>query len=215
VLSERSTTKVGRSSCSNNSIIPIEFRGWPAFGPKLFELCIPSPSELLLPAVELLSKLPRVMLFGVEPEKKLPCAGAVTVPRAKLTVLTWDSSSRALLSILAAASELEKRVGSSGRWRRVLLKKSGLEGSNAEPLNVRASRLYLNRGLTRGRLVGWSVDATGVLTSEGRLFLVLVKPPVSKGRDRSKLVVFVVMSRGAQVKLPDRFFDSAAGMARC
>jgi hypothetical protein len=196
-------------------MIPIEFRGLPAFGPKLFELCIPSPSELLLPAVELLSKLPRVILFGVEPEKKLPCAGAVTVPRAKLTVLTWDSSSRALLSILAAASELEKRVGSSGRWRRVLLKKSGLEGSNAEPLNVRASRLYLKRGLTRGRLVGWSVDATGVLTSDGRLFLVLVKPPVSEGRDRSKLVVLFVLSRGAQVRLEDRFFESAAGMARC
>jgi hypothetical protein len=121
-----------------------------------------------------------------------------------------------LLSILAAASELEKRVGSSGRWRRVLLKKSGLEGSNAEPLNVRASRLYLRRGLTRGRLLvfGWSVDATGVLTSEERLFLVLVKPLVSEGRGRSKLVVFVVLSRGAQVKLADRFFDSGPGMAR-
>ena len=84
---------------------------------------------------------------------KPPCPGAVTVPRAKLTVLTWDSSSCALLSILAAASELEKRVGSKGRWRRVLLKKSGLGGSTAEPLNVKASRLYLKRGLTRGRLV--------------------------------------------------------------
>jgi len=120
VLSERSMTKVGLSSCSNNSTIPIEFRGWPAFGPKLFALYAPDvPSELLLPAVELLSKLPRVALFGVEPEVKLPGPGAVTVPRAKLTVLTCDSSSRALLSILAAASELEKRVGSSGRWRRV------------------------------------------------------------------------------------------------
>lgn len=98
----------------------------------------------------------------------------------------------------------------------MLLKKSGLEGSNAEPLNVRASRLYLRRGLTRGRLLvfGWSVDATGVLTSEERLFLVLVKPLVSEGRGRSKLVVFVVLSRGAQVKLADRFFDSGPGMAR-
>jgi hypothetical protein len=102
----------------------------------------------------------------------------------------------------------------------VLLKKSGLGGSTAEPVKVKASRLYLKRGLTRGRLVfGWSVDATGVLTSEDRFFLVLVRPLASEDRGRSdgrgKLVVFVVLSRGAQAMLADRFFDAGAGMARC
>ena len=81
------------------------------------------------------------------------------MPRAKLTVLTCVSSLRALLSILAAASELEKRAGSGGRWRRgVLLKKSGLGGCSAAPSKApgyaRSSRLYLSPGFTRGRLIG-------------------------------------------------------------
>lgn len=115
---------VGRSSCSNNSTIPIDFSCCPKLKPESFPT-----SGLLLLTVELLSKLRRPALFGAEVGKMLGSPGVVTFPRAKLTVLTWVSSFRALLSILAAASELEKRAGSCGRWRRgVLLKKSGLGG---------------------------------------------------------------------------------------
>lgn len=82
------------------------------------------------------------------------------VPRAKLTVLTCASSVRALLSILAAASEEENRAGKAGRCRGVLLKKSGLGGCSAAalklPAKARLSRLYLMRGFTRGRLVAGS-----------------------------------------------------------
>ena len=52
----------------------------------------------------------------------------VTVPRARLTVLTWLSSLRALLNIVTAASELLNRAGSSGRDRELLLKNKGLCG---------------------------------------------------------------------------------------
>jgi hypothetical protein len=54
-----------------------------------------------------------------------PTPGVLTVPRARLTVLTWLSSARVLLSILAAASPLEKRGGSVGRGLGLLLKNSG------------------------------------------------------------------------------------------
>jgi hypothetical protein len=49
------------------------------------------------------------------------------VPRARVTVLTL-SSPRVLLSILAAASELEKRAGRWGLLRRELEKKRGEGG---------------------------------------------------------------------------------------
>lgn len=53
----------------------------------------------------------------------------VNDPRASVTVLTPESSERALLSILAAASELEKRGGSIGRaFDGVLEKKRGEGG---------------------------------------------------------------------------------------
>ena len=99
----------------------------------------------------------------------------------------------------------------------MLLKKSGLGGSNAGPLNLKASRLYLNRGLTRGRLVsGWSIDANGVFTSEDRFFLALVGLPASEAFDSSGCrVVSVVLSRGAQTVLADLSFESVAGLGRC
>ena len=64
--------------------------------------------------------------------KGIPIAGVVTVPRAKLTVLTWLSSARVLLNILAAASLLEKRGGSVGRGRGLLLKNRGDGGSTTD-----------------------------------------------------------------------------------
>jgi hypothetical protein len=45
-----------------------------------------------------------------------------------VTVLIALSSPRVLLSILAAASELENRAGKCGRFRRELEKKSGEGG---------------------------------------------------------------------------------------
>jgi len=55
-------------------------------------------------------------------------AGVVTVPLARLTVLTWLSSVFALLNIFAAASELENRAGRVGRTLFELLKNSGEGG---------------------------------------------------------------------------------------
>ena len=58
-----------------------------------------------------------------------------------------------------------------------------------------------------------------MLTSDERFFLVLVTPLESEGRGRlagrGNLVVFVVLSRGAQAKVADRFLDDGACMARC
>lgn len=165
--------KFGLSSCSSNSTIPIEL--------SCCSTLKPLTSGLLLLTVELLSRLRRLALLGAEVGKKPAGPGVVTLPRAKLTVLTWESSFRALLSILAAASELEKRAGSCGRWRRgVLLKNSGLGGWSAPfdgPGYVRPSRLYVSRGFSRGRLTcaGWSAEASGVRTSEFRFFLLLVE----------------------------------------
>lgn len=51
--------------------------------------------------------------------------GVETVPRAKVTVLTCDSSDLALLNILTAASELENLAGNCGRNKGELLKKRG------------------------------------------------------------------------------------------
>lgn len=57
--------------------------------------------------------------------------GVVTTPRARLTVLTWLSSVRVFDSILAPASELEKRGGKDGLGRGLLLKNKGDGGWSA------------------------------------------------------------------------------------
>jgi hypothetical protein len=75
-----------------------------------------------------------------------------TTPRARLTVLTWESSPRAFDSILAAASELEKRGGRLGLGRRLWLKNSGDGGPrsacNCAALREKPSRKCFGRGLT-------------------------------------------------------------------
>lgn len=84
----------------------------------------PAPtSGLLLRPVLDLSML--LLLWGEFDGSGMPREGVVTVPRAKLTVLTDFSSFRALLSILAPASLLENRGGSVGRGRGLLLKNKG------------------------------------------------------------------------------------------
>lgn len=82
--------------------------------------------------------------------------GVVTVPRARLTVLTWLSSERALLIILAAASPEEKRGGSEGRCRGLLLKnkgETGSPGSSARSPKLSLLRVCLVRGGSLRRLL--------------------------------------------------------------
>lgn len=70
--------------------------------------------------------------------------GVLTVPLARVTVLTWLSSPLALLSILAAASAEEKRGGRLGRKRGELEKKRGESGYSRSSIEV------VGRGRGRG-----------------------------------------------------------------
>lgn len=79
-------------------------------------------------------------------------AGVVTVPLARVTVLTWLSSLLALLSIVAPASDDEKRAGKWGRRRGELEKKRGDGGSSGrrkEGEKEKRSSVYFGRGSKR------------------------------------------------------------------
>jgi hypothetical protein len=109
-VSPISTIKVGRGSCSNTSTIPIELSS------RRCSFLSRSSGETTL---ELLARSElRVLVTpgGLRPLK---------VPRARVTVLMPLSSPLVLLSILAAASELENRGASGGRLPRELEKKRG------------------------------------------------------------------------------------------
>lgn len=108
--SAKSTMNVGRSSCSSSSITPIEL------STPLISFPFAESGLTLLPVV-LRSRLRRDAEggIGVLVEAGGLRPGVVTTPRARETVFTWLSSVRALDSILAAASELEKRGGREGR----------------------------------------------------------------------------------------------------
>ena len=97
----------------------------------------------------------------------------LTTPRAKLTVLTWLSSIRAFDSILAPASELEKRGGRDGRARGLWLKKSGeggwRSGWKCVAPREKPSRKCLGLGLNSrlSRLAGGSKVEVGARSSKG------------------------------------------------
>ena len=105
--------KVGRGSCSSNSTIPTE----PSIR-RESSLSLPSGDAVLgmldLSELRLLSAL--VAPGGLSP---------LNVPLASVTVFMPVSSPRVLLSILAAASELENWAGGCGLTRRLFEKKRG------------------------------------------------------------------------------------------
>lgn len=75
-------------------------------------------------------------------------------PRASVTVFIPDASP-VLLSILAAASELEKRGGSRGRKRGELEKNKGEAGVTVfieGPMKLKGCSLYCDRPSTRDLL---------------------------------------------------------------
>lgn len=109
--------KVGRSSYSNISVMPIWLKSFDESKPPLV-----SGVSDLVPVY--LSTDCRLLGAGLT-SGGLP----VNDPRANVTVLIPKSSERVLLNILAAASELENRGGNSGRaFEGVLEKKSGEGG---------------------------------------------------------------------------------------
>ena len=105
--------KVGRGSCSSNSTIPTE----PSIRRESF-LSLPSGDAVLgiLDLSEL--RLPSALVVpgGLSP---------LNVPLASVTVFMPVSSPRVLLSILAAAPELENWAGGCGLTRWLFEKKRG------------------------------------------------------------------------------------------
>lgn len=89
-------------------------------------------------------------------------AGVVTVPLARVTVLTWVSSLLALLNMVAPASEDENLGGKCGRRRGEFEKKRGEGGSKwptesaMEPKwsSVCLGRIFLRAGCEPGVLGG-------------------------------------------------------------
>lgn len=161
---------VGLSSCSSSSMIPID--------DSMPILPAPWTSGLLDRAALDLSKLARCGI-GADVVELL---WVLSVPRAKLTVLTCASSPRALLNILAAASLDEKRGGNCGLGLGELEKKSGLGGWRAlklGPGKLKQSSVCLFRGFNRGFLGnGSEVGPLGVPLGIA-LFLLFV--PVETG----------------------------------
>lgn len=160
-----STMKVGRVSCSNSSIMLTEDSSLNGS-----RSCLSRASgdavrgmldrSLLLPLALL------VVAGGLRPLK---------APLARCTVLMPPSSPCVLLSILAAASPLEKR---GARWGRELReKKSGDGGGSAAVDEVRERSTeyrgarWMRRRLCRGSLAGEVAESRSAGVAGGRLFL--------------------------------------------
>jgi hypothetical protein len=122
-----STTKVGRVSFSKSSTIPTE--------PSSLRGSLRSRPSGEAVRGRLDRSEARALGWLLIPGGLMP----LKVPRGSWTVLMAVSSPRVLLSILAAASALEKRAGRGGRGLRELEKKSG-DGGWAVPLTLGKSK---------------------------------------------------------------------------
>lgn len=158
VVSPTSTMKVGRVSCSSSSTMPTEPRRRSG---SLLSRPSGEAAGARLERSELLPLVVVVVATGGGPGGLNPAK----VPLASVTVL-MPLSSRVLLSILAAASELEKRAGRKGRMRRECEKNSG-DGGWPSPCSwcwrakpkwssecrVRLTRRRFSRGSVEGAVL--------------------------------------------------------------